>query len=278
MDTAVLLCNNYPKILINGAIIDVFEYYFAILEHNKDIKLFLIDFNDEFANFLISLMEERYYLDDLKWKENIVRIKRFNIINYHFERVLVIDYSTINRLRGILKAENLDVITEITVISDLYTDKPEYMFRKDLYNVTYYGEMPFVYKDNQYKMKLLFDRFKPLEQVREGYYIHSPKNNQAEKLVRQLGLNSNVDVYFKQESHMKNFFEYFNTYVYYHCGNYFDPHPRLPLEAKFYEKQLFYYNHGKTKDGSYYRFEDLRENGLDGRTLTKNDEIVRQFI
>lgn len=278
MDIAVLLCNNYPRIVINGAIVDVFEYYFAILEHNKDIKLFLIDFSNEFADYLISLMEERYYLDDLNWKENIVRIKRFNTVKYNFERVLVIDYSTINRLRGILKAKNLDVITEITVVSDLHTDKPEYMFHKDLYNVTYYGEMPFVYKDKEYRMKLLFDRFKPLGEVQDGYYIHSPRNNQVDELPRRLGLNLKMPVYFKQESHMKNFFEYFKTYIYYNCGNYFDPHPRLPLEALYYNKIVHYHNPTKVKDGSYYRFEDLRQNGLEERSLTKNDEIVRRFI
>lgn len=278
MDTAVLLCNNYPKIIINGAIIDVFEYYFAILEHNKDVKLFLIDFNNEFANHLISLMEERYYLDDLNWKENIVRIKRFNIVKYSFERVLVIDYSTINKLRGILKAKNLDVITEITVVSDLFTDKPEYMFRKDLYNVTYYGEMPFVYKDKEYRMKCLFDRFKPIDTVREGYYIHAPENNQKENLITLLNLPYGVPVYFKQESHMKNFFEYFNNYIYYHSNNYFDPHPRLPLECMYYGKYLKYVNVHGVKDGSYYRFNDLATNGLNDRTLNKNDEIVRRFI
>ena len=136
MDIAILLCNNYPKIVINGAIIDVFEYYFAILEHNKNIKLYLIDFTDEFTNHLISLMEERYYLDDLKWKENIVHIKRFNIITHIFEKVLIIDYSTISRLKGLLRSK------EIIVISELYTDDPNYFMGTDKYNIKYYGEMP----------------------------------------------------------------------------------------------------------------------------------------
>jgi hypothetical protein len=277
-DTAVLLCNGYPSITINGAIIDVFEYYFAILEHNKDVKLYLIDFDNQFKDYLINLMEERYYLDDLKWKENIVQIKRFNIVKYQFGRVLIIDYTTIKKLRGILKAKHLDIITEITVISDLHTDNPEYMFRKDLYNVTYYGEMPFVYKDVQYQMKLLFDRFKPLGDVQEGYYIQAPGNKQANALPSILNLNRKFPIYFKQEKHMKNLFEHFTSYIYYHSNDYFDPHPRLPVESCFYKKQVMYYNQQKIKDGSYYRFKDLNDHGIKNRFLNKDDEIVRLFI
>lgn len=277
-ECAVLLCNGYPSITINGAIIDVFEYYFAILEHNKNVKLYLIDFDNNFKNYLISLMEERYYLEDLKWKENIVQIKRFNIVKYQFGRVLIIDYTTINKLRGILRAEHLDIITEITVISDLHTDNPEYMFRKDLYNVTYYGEMPFVYKDEQYRMKLLFDRFKPLSKVEEGFYIHAPKNKKANAIPSFLNLDRKFPIYYKQEKHMKNFFEYFNIYIYYHSNEYFDPHPRLPLECLFYQKRVMYYNEKLIKDGSYYRFKDLNENGLKNRFLNKHDEIIKLFI
>ena len=77
---------------------------------------------------------------------------------------------------------------------------------------------------------------------------------------------------------MDNFFEYFNVYIYYHSGNYFDPHPRLPLECTFYNKHVRYFNETNIKDGSYYRFEDLSINGLSNRFLNKDDEIVRQFI
>jgi hypothetical protein len=258
--------------VINGSIIDAFEYYFAILEHNEDAKLFLIDFNNEFTDYLISIMEERYYLDDLNWKKNIVRIKRANIVAYNFKRCLIVDYSTINRLRGLLKVEQLDIISE------LFTENTQYFMSPELYNVTYYGEMPFVYKDKDYRMKMLFDRFKPLSQVKRGFYVHAPEHQNPEELKTELDFPYDAPIFFKREKHMENLFEHFDMYIYYHSNNYFDPHPRLPLECMFYEKRIKYINKFNVKDGSYYRFNDMQANGISNRTLNKDDEIVRQFI
>jgi len=274
---AVLLCNAYPRKTISGAIIDAFEYYIAILEHNPDMKMFLIDFDIDFKQYLFDIIEEKYYVDDLKWKENIISIKRFSIVNYTFNKVLIIDYTTINKLRGILRANDINVITEITVISDLHTDKPEFMFRKDLYDVTYYGEMPFVYKDKQYRMKLLFDRMKKITGTRRGYYVNSPGNDKYD-FIEDLDLSPKIPVYFKQEEHFKDLFEFFNIFIYYHANKYFDPHPRLFLECFYYDKTILYYNRHNIKDGSYYRYNDIRKNGLEDRFLSKNDEIVRLFI
>lgn len=272
MDTAVLLCNNYPKIKINGSIIDAFEYFFTILEFNQEIKLLLVDFTPEFRDHLFEIMEERYYLNDLDWKNNIQLIKRKDIIQKKFKRVLIVDYSTINRLKGLIFSD------KIIIISELYTDDPEYFMSPDLYKVEYYGEMPFVYKDKQYRMKLMFDRFKKLTSIKDGIYIHSPNNEDYDEIIEKLDLTGDIPFYFKQPVHMKNFMSHFKQYVYYHVGKYFDPHPRLPLECFFYDKNLNYINDLKIKDGSYYRFDDLEWSGLKNRTLNKKDEIVRRFI
>lgn len=272
MDTAILLCNYYPKILINGSIIDAFEYYFAILEHNPNMKLILIDFPEHFKNYLFKIVKERYFLNDLNWENSVMSIRRSQIIQEKFDRVLIVDYSTIMRLKGILTSN------KILIISELFTNNPDYFMGHDLYNVEYYAEMPFVYKDHNYRMKLLFDRFKPIKETRRGYYIHSSKNNNIEEVPKFLNLHNDLPIYFKQESHMNNFFEYFGVYIYFHSGNYFDPHPRLPLECFFYDKTLRYFNDVNIRDGSFYRFEDLKNCGLKDRTLNKNDEIVRQFI
>jgi hypothetical protein len=39
-----------------------------------------------------------------------------------------------------------------------------------------------------------------------------------------------------------------------------------------------YFNNYEIKDGSYYRYKDLLENGLEKRILSKDDEIVQLFI
>lgn len=280
MDTGLIICNGYPRILINGAIIDAFEYYIAILEHNPDFKLYMPGFTDRYLSFLKPIFKERYYLDDLDWESNIVLLPLRGTVRYKFDKVLILDYGSISRLKGIL------VSKEIIILSDLYTDTEEFMFRKDLYNTTFYGEMPFVYKDHQYKMKMLFNRYKPLTSSIKGYYVSAPgelngeplSEFEKEEILKTICFRKDCPVYFKKENHMNNFFENFDVYIYYHRNKYFDPRPRLPVESVFYGKHVRYLNNHNVKDGSYYRFQDLKENGISDRILSKNDEIVRQFI
>lgn len=280
MGTGLIICNGYPKILINGAIIDAFEYYIAILEYNPDFKLFMPGFTKPYLEFLKSIFQERYYLDDLKWEDNIVLLSSKGTMRYKFDKVLILDYGSISRLKGIL------VSKEIIILSDLYTDTEEFMFRKDLYNTTFYGEMPFVYKDYQYTMKMLFDRYKPLNKIQRGYYITAPtelngpglSEIEKERIKNEVCFREGAPIYFKKEEHMSNLFEYFDIYIYYHLNRYFDPRSRLPVESLFYGKQIKYINKHNVKDGSYYRFCDLKENGISNRILNKDDEVVRLFI
>ena len=46
----------------------------------------------------------------------------------------------------------------------------------------------------------------------------------------------------KSGNHLGNLFEKFDTYVYYHANKWFDPHPRLFRECKFYGKEIHYIN------------------------------------
>ena len=274
--SAVVLYNNHNTIKICGSIIDAFEYYFIILENNPNIKLYMINFNKPFMDFLFNIIEDRYNLKGLQWKENIVNLEGYQIVRTVFDHVLIVDYSTIKKLKGLVKTDKTIIITE------LHSDFSEYMFDKKLYNTKCYSEMPFEYKDGDkpYKIKLLFDRFKKLKNVKKGIYIQSPSNPDLESIPLKLNLDLSKPIFYKKEDHMKNMFSYFDEYIYYHVNKYFDPHPRLPLECTFYNKSVKYIRSEETDkiDGSYYRFKDLEENGLEDRNLTKNDEIVQQFI
>ena len=263
-----LLFRNW-KSKVNGAIIDAFEYFIKILEYNPDFHLIIINGPD--FDPLIQMFENRYHLSDIDYQSNIMHISRNDLIYLTFDRVLVLDFATIRETRGLIRTK------ELIVISDLHTSDPNYFYRKDLYNVKYYGEMPFVYKDFDYRMKCLFCRFKKAINVQKGYYINSPFNNDI-SFVNELNLDSSLPVYFKAEDHVSNFFELFHCYIYYHANKWFDPHPRLFLECLYYDKEIQYYNESNIIDGSYYRYKDLKENGLRNRSLTKDDEIVRLFI
>jgi len=252
-------------------VFNAFEYYFSILEHNPNFYLYILNSTQkEFENIFYPIFENRYYLDDIDYKKNIRIIPKQKLIYEKFDKVLVLDYGTIWRTKGFLNAK------DITVICEKHTDDPNYMFNKDLYKVTYFAEMPFVYSDHRYRMKLGFNRFKKLGKSVKRIYINSPYNDDF-SFVKGLDL-PNKEIIYKTDDHLTNLFEQFDEYVYYHANKWFDPHPRLVLECTFYDKKIHYYNTHMVKDGSYYRYRDIKENKLKNRTLNKDDEIVQRFI
>jgi hypothetical protein len=261
---------------ITGSLINAFEYFIAAYEHNKDIKLMCLKSTKSAIELMISVMKNRYDLSGLDgFEKNIMPVSWKDLIRTEFDNLLVLDFVTISKTRGFIRAKNL------IVISEKHTEDPEYFYRKDLYNVTYYGEMPFHYKDIDYRMKMLFNRYKPLKKVKEGIYINSPQTNNATfkydtKFLKELNLPKKP-VILKSCDHLDNLFEQFDTYVYYHSNRWFDPHPRLFVECAFYNKDIYYINNYGIKDGSYYRYKDVKENGVKDRTLNRDDEIIRML-
>lgn len=256
-----------------GSLFNAFEYFVACYEQDKDFKLVLTGAKPEDIDYYMQIFENRYDLSGLEnIRNNIIDIeRRIKLVQIRFENALVVDYSTIYMTKGLFCPKKL------IVISEKYTEDKDYFYRKDWYNVTYYGEMPFHYRDKEYRMKFLFDRFKKLNEVKEGIYISAPQCLDEEYL-EEINL-PNKPIYFKsRDNHLNNLFEQFDTYVYYHCDRWFDPHPRLMIESYFYGKEILYFNKPNVKDGSFYRYNDLMKRGIEDRSLTKDDEIVKEIL
>lgn len=263
---AVVFYNLTPhQLRISGVVINCLEYFFTIYEQNPEIKLVILNGKSNIQDELVDLAKNRYYLSDLEgWENNLYTLKYSKIIRYEFNKVLVVDYETVHKTCNILRAKEIIQIQE----------DDDYKFPHK--NVKIYGEMPFHYKDVQYKMKMMFSRYRNLTKKQDGIYINSPRNRDY-SFLKYLELPDKPLIY-KERSHLKNMFEHFDTYLYWHANTWFDPHPRLFHESYYYGKKLMYYNHPKVKDGGWYRYHDVLENGLAGRILTRNDEIVREFI
>jgi hypothetical protein len=268
-----LVMHSWTPGALTGAVINMLEYFFAIYEHNKEFKFVIIDQKSgDHRQFYFDVAYDRYYLDDLKgFEENFIYLKRSSLIRNKFEKVLVHDSLSVKEVKGVIRAD------EIIVLADFYLDNPKYFLGKDKYNVEYFGEMPFQYKDTQYNFKMLFDRFKKLPHEDNAIYIHSPRN-QDKSFVDKLNLPKNKPVIHRGFGHLDGLFSRFNEFIYYHAHTWFDMTPRLMHECTFYGKPVRYINEWNLKDGSYFRYKDLQENGLKNRTLSKNDEIVRRFI
>jgi hypothetical protein len=277
MNAIIYYAYGSPDMAMTGSLINAFEYFIAIYEHNKNVVLMCLKSSKQAIDSMIYVMKNRYHLNDLKgFEKNIIEVTWKDLIHTKFDNLLIVDFVTISHTRGLINAKNL------IVISEKYTEDPNFFYRKDLYNVTYYGEMPFHYRDKIYRMKFLFDRYKPLGKINEAIYINSPQYDNASwnydtSFIKELNL-PDLPVILKSPTHLKNLFEQFTVYVYYHANKWFDPHPRLFVECAYYGKKIHYINNYDVKDGSYYRYHDVLENGIKGRTNNKDDEIVRQFI
>ncbi len=269
-----------PGFRLTGSTINVVEYFLAGFEHNPDLKLYLLDGTNTFRNKLLNLIFEKYDLTGigiLNAIQNIICLKKHYLPTKRFDTILILDYMTIAMVRGIINVDN------VIVISEKFTENPQFFLKKDLYNVEYYGEMNFHYRDHEYRMKCLFDRYKPLKEVRDGTYVNSPKNIDIEYdfdstyFRKKYGLPT--PFFFKSKTEPEeNLFEKFTHYLYYHVDKWFDPHPRLFLECCFYDKIILYHNPLDIRDGSWYRYHDVMKNGVEGRTLNKDDEIIRRMI
>lgn len=273
-----IIFNNYLN-GINGAVLDAIEYYLCILEQNKNIKLLILNYNPSFKKILVELINDRYELDGLDFESNMIGITKSELIRMKFDRLLIPDYGTIVKTRGLILIKGFD--SRIIIMSDLHTDKPEFTIDKSLYPkgcVTYYGEMPFVYKDIKYNHKFLFSKFKKLTSVDNTVLVHSPKNNDYKFLETYENIFYSKKIIYKTDNHKKHLFELFDEFLYFHADTWFDPRPRLMHECSFYNKKIYYVNNPNCIDGSFYRFMDLKINGLKDRYLTKDDEIVKQFI
>ena len=252
---------------LTGSTINAIEYFLACVEHNPTIKLLLLNCSPRYKTRLMDIIKDRYITDGLKL-ENIECIHPARLVTQKIHNALVVDYMTISRTKGRINAK------KILVISEKYTESERFFYDKNLYNVSYYGEMPFHYRDFDYRMKCLFDRYRPLGKVKKGTYVNSPRNPHTVDISK-----FPQPAFFKsKKGHKENLFEQFTHYAYVHCGGWFDPHPRLFLECTFYDKEIIYINDLDIQDGSYYRMQDIRKNGLKDRTLTKEDDIICQMI
>lgn len=258
--------------IINGSVIDVLEYFLAIYEYNKDFKLLLLKSNKDTMEYIHEVVRSRYNLNGIEnFRNNIEIVTIGDLFIKRIKKALIADYITIKNL------DSLSFCDKLFIICSTHNNYKN-PFKK-LNKTVSFGEMPFDDRDENYKLKILFKRF-PLintDKVNSGILLNSPRNNNIDP-IRDFIKHQNKPLIFKRQKHLVNFFKQFDTYIYYHANKCFDAHPRLFLECEFYNKEIFYINNHGIKDGSYYRYYDLVENGLDNRFLEKEDEIVREFI
>lgn len=263
---------------VNGALLDVLDYYLKSQQLRKGTNLFLIIKRGSFED-IERIIKDRY-LFRFDYKHNLTILSsEYKLIYYKFNNVLIMDYGTTGVLPYTL-ANHYHLVydhDERYILNYLkYIKRP---------NFTVYNEMPFGY-GGYYKLKFPFDLYKPLEYPSKKYcYINASGKSKSEletalKLTKKkimitgdptIEETRRIKVYRK---HPENFFSLWDTYMYIHDGKYFEPRCRLLMEAYYYKKNIIYHNTYRVKDGSWWRFKELVDQGLEDRHLTEDDELM----
>jgi hypothetical protein len=236
--------------MLNGALLDCLEYYLFARSIGKDISLVLLEHSCfDIRKAITDIVSDRYLAPD-DWEQGIQYWdSKTRLVTSKYENIVVFDYTTVEHV-PIMRGEHIHI---------LYDHEPS---MKKLYNIlgahdhiTIYNEMPFG-TGEQYFMKFAFPLYRKVG-YNTGTFIDKKGGRQI-------------------KTHQKGLFDSFHTYHYVHDGT-FDRRPRMMLEAYFYQKEVLYHNPDETRDGSWYRWHDLRRNGIKHRWLTKNDEIMRKL-
>ena len=272
------ICCDKNGIVLMGSLFDSLEYFVKIYESNPEILLLLNPIyiqsqstEQSILQQLTELINARYCFSDKSFLNNIhfIDIKRL-FFDYVFNKILVMDLATPERfIKYYIRAKEIIILPE-------WTDK-KHLYQSVHNKVTYYTEMPFCYCNVPYKMKFLFEQYKQFDEFDDALYINYPKLNYKDDREKLQIINKyKKPVMVKDEKVHYDLHKRFNEYVYFQSPLWFDPHPKLFHENKFYKKPYKYYNNN-VKDGSYYRYHDSINEKLSDRELSKDDIIVKEM-
>ncbi len=271
-------CSVNNEIQLMGSLFDSIEYFVEIYKYNKDVHLLINIFpltiptnNLDIIRQIKELIVLKYNYTDLSFFDNIHSIRFKEIfLRTHFNKVAVFDLGSPKLFKQFILRCN-----EVYVVSEL-TDK-EHFYESKFNKVLYFTEMPFCYSDIPYKIKMAFKHFRQYQTISDNLYINYPRAQPTQQVL-DIVSQHNKPLLVKDNNSYFDLHRHFNEYIYFQSPYWFDTHPRLFHECKFYDKPYHYYNFDNVKDGSYYRYHDSLTEQLSSRELTRDDEIVMRMI
>lgn len=273
-----------------GSLYDSLEYFMKIYETNKDIQLIfhLISRDgrksypalmkspandlEKIKSEIRAILDGKYLIDDYAFMDNIhIADLKELFFNNHLNKILTIDLITPKKFKNFMaRAKEIFIIPEWT--------KREFLYQSKMNKVTYYTELPFCHCDVPYKMKFDFERLKPIDSYQEKLYVNYPKLdiNDDQRIMDEIQ-KINKPLLIKENQFLYDLHNHFDEYAYFQSNAWFDPHPKLFHECKYYVKQYHYFNWRGVKDGAYYRYYDSLTENLKDRQINKDDIIVQRM-
>jgi len=267
---AVIIYYRSKSVRINGSLVDNFEYFYTLWESDKSIQFLFVNATKSIMYNIKLFLSNRYNID-LDCFKNIKSISIFEFISTKFTIVYTSDLLTMQFFNETLvQSKNKYFITEL--------NNPEYIVK----NGIYYSEM----KDNrikddiEYRTKMRFDLLKKPKIQNKVLYVNAPMSKDPfTEIINNIKHKYNlIETLKKTNTNFENIFEKFSHYLYIKTLEYNDPRPRMFHECYYLNIPYEYYNTNNIKDGSWYRYWELQKNGLEGRFLTKDDEIIQRIL
>jgi len=261
---------------VTGTLMDVIEYFTFSHNYNPDLRLIVLASGNflKIKEMICNTVKFRYHQEDILNAMYIFPKSLFYRIalSIRFRKLFVFDLLTVLLLKQlkIFPSKQIFYITEYT------TEK--YFLKSKFSKITYVTEMPFCKADIKYRLKFFFDIFPKYKNFDNKLYVNYPLGDISN--VKYL-IHTSKEILEKQISSDKvdyNIHKKFNEYLYIKSPFWFDTHPRLFHESEFYGKKYSYINRSNIKDGSWYRYYDLKENGLKNRNMSKDDYLINEMI
>ncbi len=278
-DKNIILC---IPCTVTGSLFDIIEYYiFSIINDYPVYLVFLITSCPAMGirSFVEDILITRYNLSDIeinKIKKNIIYMSQSSftilLIDIYINKLFIFDLFTALYLKSnlFLKFRKLFYITEIT--------DQQYDITSKYKDIIYVTEMPFCKVTVEYKLKFFFDIYQKFDKFDNRLYVNYPRGKieEVKDIISKYSENLlEKDCQINEKTFQIH--KFFDKYLYIKSPYWFDTHPRLFHESMFYGKTIYYENKLNIKDGSWYRYYDLIENGLTDRTLTKEDYLIREL-
>jgi hypothetical protein len=277
----------------NGNIFYHFEYFIFLIERSIEVELRIIG-DGASLNVIISVMEDRYNLKNIEYKDKII----FSMSTMHIHKFdkIISNAKTIHMLKDKIFAEEAHIMHtwdshELKIKdSDLSTNFKKSFFYNEL---TILGEV-------NYTRCLYLDLLKVPEKSDDAIYLHVcgvrnistkefiqhvlpikkdrkmivsfPKSQQKE-LDFYRGLN-NVEGF---ENHVPNLFSKFDTYFYILLQG-IDYSPRMLIESSYLKKNIIFVNRSHLVHGGNKRYDDILKRNTDKYNLTETDTLIRNFL
>jgi hypothetical protein len=260
------LKNNLP-----GSFFDSLEYFLFAQQYNKELEYYIFIDKKSIKQKILDVIKYRYIPININWD-------KFHIVHYNYykrefilkkiKKLFFFDMISLKFLKYMIpNVEKIYYITELTY--------PE-SFKLHYKRTIYCSEMPFCYADKKIKLKFFFDIYKNFNEIKNNILVSYPNGDLEE--VKDIIGNIKKPILEKNNNFFPDIHKHFNEYLYIKSPYWFDTHPRLFHECYFYGKKYHYINTLRIKDGSWYRYYDLQENGLKDRIMNKDDWLIQEMI